>query len=243
MAAFPANELFREGRLVYKVLTPEQRDPALMVLARAFVSEPVVSALGEADPKYKVDLQQWVEFVDYWMDHCSSNGLSVYALDEESHRIAGVFIVRDLFYFPPGFEEKYRDPKNNLTPWMNFLWDLDRMAGEAFAPLAKPSLGEAVDLWFLGVHPDYRGLGVANHLIRGIVPLIKRAGYKYGTVEATSAFTSKAATVNGFTPVVSVDAKDWLWQGKPFYTYANDPHGKWTFWVKQLQDAAEGASA
>ena len=41
----------------------------------------------------KTEYIDWLEFVDYWMEHCSTNGLSVVALDKENCRVAGVFIV------------------------------------------------------------------------------------------------------------------------------------------------------
>ena len=133
---------------------------------------------------------------------------------------------------PEGFDTKYKSDEKTLTPWMNFLWHMD-----AEATKLKPELGEkgkAVDIWFLGVHPDYRGNKIANHLIRGILPLVKGAGYKYGTIEATSAFTSKAAEWNGFEKVFEMKASDWLWKEEPLYTNAKSPHGTWTFWVKEL---------
>lgn len=235
-----SKELFKEGGLTYKILDPSQKDAAAAVLARAFCTEPVCSAIAELDPKMKTNYHDWVEFVDFWMDHCSTNGLSVYALDEQNHRIAGVFIVRDLLFFPAGFEETYKTGKEadskTLTPWMNFLWDLDTMASEHFAPLAIGGKGKFVDLWFLGVHPDYRGRKIANNLIKGILPLVKKAGFQFATIEATSFFTSQAAIFNDFTPVVSVEAKEWKWKGKPFYTIAHPPHGTWTFWVKDLSE-------
>ena len=60
----------------------------------------------------------WVEFVDYWMDHCSSNGLSVIAVDPKCNRVAGAFIVRDLLMIPEGFDKKYSSDEKTLTPWM-----------------------------------------------------------------------------------------------------------------------------
>ena len=45
----------------------------------------------------------WIEFVEYWMDHCSTNGMSVIAINTKNHRVAGVFIVRDLLMIPEGF--------------------------------------------------------------------------------------------------------------------------------------------
>ena len=97
-------------------------------------------------------------------------------------------------------------------------------------------LGKAVDFWFLGVHPDYRGNKIANFLTKGVLPLVKAAGFKYGTIEATSAFTSKSAAFNHFEKVYEIQAKDWSgWKGKPLYVNAKAPHGVWTFWVKDLQ--------
>ena len=120
--------LFKSGKFLYKVLTPEYRDQTLVVLARAFCSEPVCTALGEKDTSKAVSFLEWIEFVEHWMDHCSSNGMSVIAIDEENHRIAGAFIVRDLLMIPDGFDKKYNDDKSSLTPWMNFLWYLDAEA-------------------------------------------------------------------------------------------------------------------
>ena len=69
--------------------------------------------------------------------------------------------------------------------------------------------------------------------------IIRKAGFQYGTIEATSAFTSKAAEFNKFTPVYRIQAKDWLWKGQPHYTNAKQPHGEWVFWVKDLNEVNE----
>lgn len=227
--------LFREGDFAYHVLTPKYRDEVHMVLSRAFCTEAVVDALGERVPEMKTTLADWVEFVDYWADHCSENGMSVVALDEKNHRVAGAFIVRDLLMVPEGFDEKYATGSaKTLAPWMQFLWHMDAEATKRMPALGEP--GKAVDFWFLGVHPDYRGNRIASFLTKACVPLARKAGFKYGTIEATSYFTSCAARRNGFKEVYSVDAKDWLYEGKPLYTTAKAPHGKWTFWVKDLQE-------
>jgi GNAT superfamily N-acetyltransferase len=111
---------------------------------------------------------------------------------------------------------------------------MDAEATKKMPELAEP--GAAVDFWFLGVHPDYRGNKIANFLTKGVLPLVRKAGFKYGTIEATSAFTSKAAIFNGFKEVFVKEAKDWKWRGEPLYTNAKEPHGTWTFWVKELQN-------
>merc|ERR1712226_1015244 len=115
-------ELFTEGKFSYHVLTPAHKDAAHAVLARAFCSEPACSDVAEVRPDMKTEYIDWLEFVDYWMDHCSTNGLSVVALDKENSRVAGVFIVRDLLMVPPGFDDKYKSETKTLSPWMGFLW-------------------------------------------------------------------------------------------------------------------------
>merc|ERR1712168_835269 len=95
-----STELFTEGKFSYHVLTPAHKDAAHAVLARAFCSEPACSDVAEVRPDMKTEYIDWLEFVDYWMEHCSTNELSVVALDEENCRVAGVFIVRDLLMVP-----------------------------------------------------------------------------------------------------------------------------------------------
>ena len=55
---------------------------------------------------------------------------------------------------PPGFDDKYKSETKTLSPWMGFLWHMDAEAIKKMVELGEP--GKAVDLWFLGVHPDYR---------------------------------------------------------------------------------------
>merc|ERR1712038_2007200 len=70
--------LFTEGNFTYHVLTPAHKDAAHAVLARAFCSEPACSDVAEVRPDMETEYIDWLEFVDYWMDHCSTNGLSVW---------------------------------------------------------------------------------------------------------------------------------------------------------------------
>ena len=87
-------ELFRDGKFSYSILTPESQDAALIVLARSFITEPLSYGLGEARPEMKAHLHDWVQFTEPWMDHCTSSGLSVVAVDTETGHLAGVLIVK-----------------------------------------------------------------------------------------------------------------------------------------------------
>jgi len=227
--------LFVEGEFEYHVLRPDQKDATHAVLARAFCTEPAVNDLGQRCQQWETKFIDWLEFVDYWMDHCSSNGLSVIAISRKDARVAGAFIVRDLLMVPDGFDAKYKSDGKTLSPWMGFLWHMDAQAIKRMPELGLK--GNAVDLWFLGVHPDYRGNKIANYLTRGVLQLLETSGFKYGTIEATSAFTSHAARWNGFKEVYSMKTNEFLWKGKPLYSSlegSEGGHGTWTFWVKEI---------
>jgi len=227
--------LFIQGDFEYHILRPDYKDAAHVVLARAFCTEPVLSELGTRENDWETTFMDWLEFVNFWMEHCSTNGLSVIAISRDDRRVAGVFIVRDLHYMPDGFDEKYKSDDNKLTPWMGFL---NQVKDEAFT--RKPELlvpGNTVEFWFLGVHPDFRGNKIANYLIKGVLQILPTTGFKYGMIEATSAFTSHAARWNGFTEVYSMKTDEFLWKGKPIYSSLEGSvggHGTWTFWMKEL---------
>jgi GNAT superfamily N-acetyltransferase len=180
---------------------------------------------------------EWFEVVDFWMDHCCENGLLVVAIDETEHRVVGAFLVRDLSFFPAGFLERYSDASVTLTPWMQFLLHLDRAAEAKQATLSSDKV---VDLWFLGVHPEYTGRKIANHLMKQTLPLVRKAGFRWATVEATSYFTSQAARLNRFEPVAEIGSDEFMWLGQQVFGNTEKPHGRRIFWVKDLnvQDLA-----
>ena len=228
MAMLSETELFTEGRFSYHVLTPAHKDEAHAVLARAFCSEPTSASLGK--PTQHMD---WFEFIGLWMDHCCSNGLGVVALDKDNCRVAGAFTTRDLLTNLPEFEEMYKDESKALAPVVDLCFQLDAEAMKKM-PELKGELGNAADLWCLGVHPDYRGNKIANYLTKGVLSLIKKSGFKYATIEASSAFTAKAAIWNNFTLLHSIESNDYLWKGQRVFN-VQPPHGTWKFWVKNVQ--------
>ncbi len=73
-------------------------------------------------------------------------------------------------------------------------------------------------------------------MIKCIIPLVKKAGFKYAVIDATNAFTSKAAEFNNFSPIYKVLAKDVMWNGKPYYIHIKEPHGEWIYYVKNLEE-------
>ena len=63
----------------------------------------------------------WLEFHNYWMEHCVENGMSVMAINKADARLAGVMTVRNMDYMNPEFDKKYSDPAHPLTPLLALL--------------------------------------------------------------------------------------------------------------------------
>jgi len=57
--------LFKVGKFAYHVLTPRYRDASLVVLSRAFCTEPVCSALPEIKPEMTTYFLDWVELLEF----------------------------------------------------------------------------------------------------------------------------------------------------------------------------------
>jgi ribosomal protein S18 acetylase RimI-like enzyme len=223
--------LYNDGKFIFKVLNPEFKDATLVLLSRAFCTEPLVTCINE-NCLNNVTFLDWIEFIDYWMTTCSQNGLSVIAIDIVNFRVAGALIVRDLVDIPDEFQSKYYKNFKSLSPWMRFLAEMDEIAIKLLNDLSFP--GKAADLWLLGVHPDYRGNYIAKNLIKFTLPLIKNAGYNYATIEATSYFTSKAAKSNDFIVLHKFNVKDWRWRDLQIFLNVEKSHEEFIFWIKNI---------
>jgi len=157
-----------------------------------------------------------------------------FAIDEEACRISGVFAVRDFNFFPEQLDEKYHaNSTNPIVPWSRFAIHLSDLA-----TAKKPELhdGKAVDLWFAGVLPDYRSNGIMNNLVKAILPLTRKSGYKYATTVAMHSYTSKVASDHDFLLLCEADSTKRLWSGKPTCSIKDSPLALCKFWVKNLQN-------
>lgn len=223
--------LYKEGILSYYILGSDFKDEIIGVLARAFTEEPTTSSLG------KPILLDWIEFILFFIDECSTNGLSVFVRDETTQRIAGVFIARDINNVPQDFLNCYNsESTKTLTSMVSLLFKFDEDAIKQMPEIANGSSGHSVDLWMLGVHPDYKGKKIANGLMKAILPVVKNAGFKYATVEAMNYFTSKVTEFHEFKPVIKINTKEALWKGEKVFKNMVPPHGEWIYWVKNLKN-------
>lgn len=221
-------ELKLVNGISYKVMRPEQRQAVLEVVAKSFIQEPssLACSLGAPSP------EDWTRFTEFFMDECSTNGLSVVAMDGE--RIVGAFINRDfLGPLPEGLMEFIES--SPFAPVIGAILELDDRWFEAHPEIPKDQKGRVVDLWMVGVCPQYRGHQIANHLTELSLEVVAQAGFDMAVVEATGAFSQAAMIKAGCRPVYELAYKDFLWNGKAVFAEVPPPHSKWVIMEKNLR--------
>jgi hypothetical protein len=111
-----------------------------------------------------------------FMPECTTNGLSVIAVPvDDPDTLAGVFISRD-------FKSPMPDGIQGDHPWFNPIGEALMTVDEAYeAKRLGLVLGDAVDLWMVGVRPDSRFArrGIASTLFRVSADLAADSLYDY----------------------------------------------------------------
>ena len=224
----------KDTTLEFRVLTEDHRDATMIVISRSFCTLPLSVALpgkrGVTDNILALDLQ---------MDHCVSLGLSMIAIDKSKNRIAGGCLLRDHKWRPQCREYIDQWVQNRQRPTAaltNAVLHADNLASKTFPLLDDCREGEIVDLWCIGVHPDYRGRKIASSLFSRAIPVATSAGYRYAVVECINAHTSRIAEKLGFTLIVRYDAKsEFRWDGELVFSKVEPPHGFIDIWILELR--------
>jgi hypothetical protein len=136
--------LYEEAGFRYSIAHQDFSDAIVEVLSLAFAREPVCAALG-------LSAAQLRPLVVSFVPECTTNGLSIIAtpLDEHS-TLAGVFICRD---FKSPLPDGLLDDVPQFGPIAHALGTVDEAYESRIAPL---TLGEAVDLWMVGVGDQFQ---------------------------------------------------------------------------------------
>lgn len=229
--------LFSDDSFEYYILGSDYRDETLVLTGRAFYTEPSSMAFSAFKPEMKVRLVDWLELIDLFMDDCSTNGLSVIAIEKKTRKVIAVLLVQDLALMPQETFRKYETSNVPLSPVMMQLIQLDDEAMKRYPDLKKAEKpGYGVDFWMLGVHPDFRGRNLAQKMFECALPLAKNKGYKIAVGETTGAFSANVFRNNYFKEVCKLNAKELIWNGEKVFQSIRKPHGEWRFWVKNLSD-------
>jgi GNAT superfamily N-acetyltransferase len=204
--------LREEGGFRYSVAIDDFTDPIIRLLSESFAREPMSAALD-------VSASHFAPFVAAFMPECTSNGLSVIATpDDEPDTLGGVFICRDFKSpLPPGVPDDF--------PWFFPIGEALTTVDEAYeAKRGDLELGEAVDLWMVGVQPRFAGRGIASTLFRVASELARDKGFNRCVTECTGHFSQQAARTSGFQEITRLAYPDVRFEGRAIFTDIEAPH-------------------
>jgi ribosomal protein S18 acetylase RimI-like enzyme len=181
--------LLQDTNLIYTVLTPRFQKEAFDVISESFCDEP---CSVHVEASREVRLPQWQKFAEYFTSECAANDSSIVCIDSTNGNVAGVFWVRDFMNELP--DDFSVDDLPCIAPVVEVLIKLDDSYHELRPNLVK---GECVDLWMLGVSPNYRRRGIATNLTAVARDWVCTKGYSLVVLEATGAFSAKCAEKAG----------------------------------------------
>ena len=209
-----SNILLEEGGFRYAIATDKFADAIVRVLSESFSREPMTAALG-------LSARDLEPLIARFMPECTTNGLSAIAVPaDDPDTLAGVFISRDFKSpMPAG------DPGDSA--WFNPIGAALMTVDEAYEA-QRPGLvlGDAVDLWMVGVPPGSRFArkGIASSLFRACVELGRSRGFKRCVTECTGHYSQTAARKAGFQERARLAYRDFRFEGRAVFAGIQPPH-------------------
>jgi hypothetical protein len=206
--------LHEEGGFRYAVATETFGQAIVGVLSESFCREPMSAALG-------VSARDFRPLIARFMPECTTNGLSVIAVPvDDPDTLAGVFICRDFKSpLPEGIPEEF--------PWFRPIGEALMTVDEAYeATRPGLTLGDAVDLWMVGVPPGSRFAkrGIASTLFRVSTAVSRDRGFKRCVTECTGHYSQTAARKAGFRERARLTYRDFRFDGRAVFAEIEPPH-------------------
>ncbi len=214
MVAVRKQKLEEEGGFSYEIATEEFGDAIIPLLSKSFSREPMSAALG-------LSVGDLETLIARFMPECTSNGLSVIARPiGEPDTLAGAFISRDFKSpMPNGIPRDF--------PWFGPIVEALTTVDEAYET-TRPGLklGDALDLWMVGVPPGGRfaKMGIARTLFRVSVDLARSRGFKRCVTECTGEYSQRAARKTGFHERARLTYQDFRFEGRAVFADIEPPH-------------------
>ena len=209
-----SNVLHEEGGFLYAIATEKFGDAIVRVLSESFSREPMSAALG-------ISAHDLAPLIGRFMPECTSNGLSVVAVPaDDPDTLAGVFICRD-------FKSPMPEGRPGDSPWFNPIGAALMTVDDAYEA-QRPGLllGDAVDLWMVGVPPGGRFAkkGIASILFRVAGELGRSRGFKRCVTECTGHYSQTAARKAGFEERARLAYRDFRFEGRAVFADIQSPH-------------------
>jgi ribosomal protein S18 acetylase RimI-like enzyme len=219
---FDGRVLLEENGLLYSIANKDRRAQMVGVLSESFCREPMGLALG-------VSARDLAPLIERFMPECTNNGPSVIVVPEdEPQTVAGVFICRDFKSpLPEGTPEEFS--------WFLPIGEALRTVDEAYeARRPESGLGDAVDLWMVGVDARFTRRGIANRLFQICSHLARDSGFKRCVTECTGHYSQAAAQRAGFKEMARLAYREFRFEGRPVFARIGPPHTHLVLYEKEL---------
>jgi hypothetical protein len=215
--------LHEEDGILYVVAAQRHHPSIVRLLSESFCREPMSTVLN-ASPG---DL---APIVERFMPECLGNRLSVAAIPVDApDTIAGVLISRD-FKLP--MPEGVPDAFEWFLPIGQALITVDQEY-ERKRPDLK--IGEALDLWMLGVDSARFGQrGIGTRLIQLSSDLARTQRFVRCVAECTGHYSQAAAQRSGFQEAARLAYADFMYEGRPVFAQVPSPHTHLVLYEKEL---------
>lgn len=216
--------MHEENGFRYIVATEKFASAIVRVLSESFAREPMSAALG-------LSARQLAPLIASFMPECTTNCLSVLAVpvgDEDT--VAGAFICRD-------FKSPLPDAVPDAFPWFFPIAQILAAVDEAYeSGQPQLKLGDAVDLWMVGVPPGGRFAkkGIATNLFRVGADLARKRSFKRCVSECTGHYSQTAAKKTGFKERARISYKDFRFEGRPVFAGIEPPHTHVIFFEREF---------
>jgi len=206
--------LREEAGFRYSIAHQDFSDAIVDVLSLAFARESMCAALGLSAPQLR-------PLVASFVPECTTNGLSVIATPvDEPSMLAGVFICRD---FKSPLPDGLLDDVPQFGPIACALGTVDEEYESTIPPL---TLGEAVDLWMVGVAPGdkFTNRGIATNLFRLCTDIACERGFRRCVTECTGHYSQAAARKAGLKERTHLAYRDFRFEERAIFAGIRPPH-------------------
>jgi ribosomal protein S18 acetylase RimI-like enzyme len=198
----------------YAIANEKFGDAIIDLLSECFSHEPMGAALG-------LSAHDLAPLIARFISECTNNGLSVIATPaDNSEMVAGAFICRD-------FKSPLPEGVPGDFPWFSPIAEaLMKLDGDYEAKRPELVLGEALDLWMVGVSPctQFARQGIASTLFRLSAEVGRKRNFKRCLTECTGHYSQTAARNSGFKERERLVYRDFRFQGRAVFAEIEAPH-------------------
>ncbi len=216
--------MLEKDGIIYELLQEKDLQGTINCLVDIFTTdEQLTRELGftteEFDPLAEIICVKAVE-----------DQLSQIARDVQTGEVVGFTIAQDLF----GNDEFLHLINEKVVKFKPAIDLVEKLEAEYLKNKPQVTKGQILYVFMSGVRPRYRGGKMARIGFEKNVTAAKEKNYQLAMTECTSRTSQVAAMRLGFKEIVSIDYKDYLYEGKPVFQGLAETHKRCILMEKVL---------